>query len=90
MEKEQIKKEIIKYFERTLFSFEDQFDDGFHLLFTTREHGDMMNDEPGEEDMQDARNHKKSLIGKYNADAERIKVCIEGVDEWTHIDVIIN
>ena len=49
------------------------------LHFTTREHGDMINDEAGEEDIKEAVGLKHHIM----AEVSDIDCEIDTIDEWT-------
>ena len=74
------KHEIIKLGKS--YSFDLDSDEDNILTFSTRENGDMMRDEPGEEDIKSAEIVCDLIKKKYG-----IEAVLELVDEWVMIDV---
>ena len=55
------------------------------MMYTTRENGDMSNDEPGAADLQHAYQYRKLVTEKL----PNVESRVEGVDEWTYLTFII-
>ena len=51
------------------------------LSLSTREHGDMVKDEPGQEDIRKAREIAKAVRAQF----PNVKVELDYCDEWTYI-----
>lgn len=79
---EQIKK-FIKESDTTL-AFDDEYDDTY-VSFTTRENGDVGEEEYSEIDLQDALLMKKAIEIKF----PDVQVEVETVDEWVNLEVTI-
>jgi len=55
-----------------------------YLNYSTRENGDVDDERPGREDVQHAKALRKALEAEFGA---AIKVGVEIIDEWVHLDV---
>ena len=87
-----MKEEIIKFIgQNSYFSFdqEEELDDGKTLLiFSTRENGDMVNEEYGLKDYMAAKELRENLSTKFSGVIE-YEFYIEPVDEWVMIEIIV-
>lgn len=55
------------------------------LFLTTRRHGNVGDEEPGQEDLVEARRLKAALTRAFPG----VKVVIHTVDEWVNLDVVL-
>lgn len=79
-----IKQGIISYVEKNSnFDLENESDN--FLSFGTREHGNVYDEEAGEEDIMAAYKIKKYIINIFNIDSNKIEV--EVVDEWVMLNI---
>lgn len=78
-------KSVKKAIGRTWFDVEEESSNS--LLLTTRENGDVGYEEPGSEDIREAKRIKKELMNEFGS--KNVSVSMEAVDEWVHIDVRI-
>jgi hypothetical protein len=81
----------IKQFISTLGTWFSIHDDGLpnpnsgvHL--TTREHGDVGDEEPGEADWEEARRVAKAVREKFG---DAVKISGETIDEWTDLNITV-
>ena len=82
-------REDIKYFiksERTNFEFEEGNSDDTKLAYANREHGDMENDECGDEDWEEGMKLQAALVKRFG---KEITINLEPCDEWVLLDVTI-
>ncbi len=76
--------EIIKAFVLKSSSYLDCEDsDDNTLVFSTRQHGDILNEEHSDKDFNEARRVKALLLQAFN----HINVEIETVDEWVILNI---
>jgi hypothetical protein len=69
----------------TWFSVDgDDVPDRVHL--TTRRHGDVGDEEPGEADWEEARKVAKSVREKFG---DAVKIEAETIDEWTDLCITV-
>ena len=75
------KESIISHVER-ISSFVHDETNGNTLTFSTREHGNVEEEEPGEEDIRAA--HRVAGDIRHQYDVKNIEV--SSVDEWVHLE----
>jgi len=68
--------------ERTWMDLEEEDDKS--LLYTTRDHGDMENDEPGREDLNHAKALGRAVLREFG---RAVKVELDYIDEWTQLTI---
>lgn len=88
----QIKKDIQKFMNSTSYmdldgEIEKDYLDDNNLLYATRSHGDVGEEEPGSEDFKHAYEIRKKLYELFPNDIQNVE--IEDVDEWVHLTIIL-
>jgi hypothetical protein len=79
----QIKEEIKKLVKQeSWFSLDDDDDD--YLLFATRDHGDVGDEEPGIEDIREGQRVGRLIRDRF---WDVVEVELEIVDEWVHLNI---
>ena len=82
---ESIKKQIIDFVEKnSWFELDDDSDD--FMLFATRENGNVGSESPGSKDIAEAKRLKQEIEKKFKG---LVKIELEAVDEWVHINIDI-
>jgi hypothetical protein len=81
-----IKDNIIEFVKNNSYLDFDQEDDGA-LIFSTRENGDVGEEEPGQQDIAEAKKLRLLILQKFKSLTYNIDVIIEIVDEWVMLTV---
>jgi hypothetical protein len=63
--------------------FEEDDSDETTLRYSTREHGSVYDEEPGQEDVRQARRIGRTAELRFPG----LRVTVETVDEWTHLNL---
>lgn len=74
---------FVSTFPGTTLEHDGDDSDMREIQFTTREHGDVGDETPGQEDLDDAYRLRKEIKSKWPA----YEVDVEEVDEWVHLIV---
>jgi hypothetical protein len=65
--------------------FDEDDADFKNILYATRDNGDIGADRPGKRDYQEALRLAKLIKKRFKT----VKIDIDDVDEWTHLDIRI-
>jgi len=75
----------IKDFIKNSARMEPEEDNVGSLLYATRDHGDVGEETPGQEDINKMKTIGRSVIQKFGTD--KVKVGLEAIDEWVHLTI---
>jgi hypothetical protein len=69
---------------RTYMDLDDETKDSLH--YSTRENGDMENDEPGQEDLRHAKELGRAIHREFG---HHVEVDMDYADEWTFLNITL-